>query len=51
VSHLLYCMINNLRFADDIAVATENEYHLQLVINGTEKEYSRMRMHILVLTK
>jgi len=31
-------MINNLRFADDSTAVTENEYYLQLMVNGIERE-------------
>jgi len=29
--------INNLRFADDIAAVTDNKYHLQMVVDGTDR--------------
>jgi len=39
-------VINNLRFADDIAAGAENEHHLQTVIDGLESESMKMGMRI-----
>jgi len=38
--------INNLRFAVDIASFTDNEYHLQTVVDGIDRESSRLSMRI-----
>jgi len=39
-------VINKLRFADDIAAVTNNEYHLQTVVDVIDRESSRLGMRI-----
>jgi len=39
-------VMNNLRFADDIAAVAENEHHLQAMVDGIESESTKMGMRI-----
>jgi len=37
-------VVNNLRFADDIAAVAENEHNLQAVVDGIESESTKIGM-------
>jgi len=39
-------VMNNLRFADDIAAVLENEHHLQTVVDGIESKSTKIGMRI-----
>jgi len=39
-------IVNNLRFADDIAAVAEREHNLQAVVDGIESESTKMGMKI-----
>jgi len=41
-------VMNNLRFADDIAAVADNEHNLQAVVDGIETEGTKMGIRIII---